>query len=497
MWARTNDGPGVASRDPRRFAVPLLPLAAALLIPACFHAPPTAPATATSIELVSGSGQSGTPGYRLDNEVTVRVRDDAGHPMAGVVVTFSPDDPFAYAEPAIDTTDQDGVARTAWRLGAFLGEQRLRAGLAGTAIESASAVATASSGTVKAISGGFTAWCMVSNAGVLSCTVPPSLNTPNPPFPGSIVAAGTEFTEVYSAAGESPACAITKAGRVWCFTASGPAAFLDAAELPGNYPPLHSLVSAYGGGSMCGLAEDGTGYCWGSNAYGVLGVGDLISRSTPTALATTQRFTAIALNYQNGCGLTGGGAAYCWGWNYNGEAVGVPGRDNVLVPTPVPTSERFRQLGFIASLWNASCGIRMTRGLVCWGVTPGLFGTDASSGAMPAAAVGGETVVGMQSIQALTVLLMQDGELSLVGTVYVDVWAGVPYPTPAASSGFLRELLPGSSRELVCGLARTGAGILCQTKLGMAYDRSGRPAPGVSGSLENIRYPAVIGIPAH
>ena len=499
MWARATDGPGVASRDPRRFAVPLPCLAVVLLLPACFQAPPTAPLSAKSIELVSGGGQSGTPGYRLDNEVTLRVRDDAGHPRAGVVVTFTPDDPFAYAEPDIDTTDQDGIARTAWRLGAVLGEQHLSAQATTTqSSDPANVSATASSASVLSISGDYSGWCMVSTAGVRTCTVPPGLKQPNPPFPGTAVAPGTAFTEVATRlVGDPGGCAVTSAGRIWCFDRAADGSITNSAELSGSYPPLHGLVGA-NTSAMCALAADGVGCCWGGNRFGMLGVSDLNDRSTPTPLATTQRFTAIVLDWQNGCGLTGGGAAYCWGWNSGGEAVAVPGRDNVLVPTPVPTTERFRQLGFIASLWNASCGIRITGGLVCWGVTPGLFGRDASFGAMAAAVVGGETVVGMQSIQSLTVLLMQDGGLSLVGEVYLDVWAGVPYPALAASGGFLRELRPGSSRSLLCGLARGGTGILCQPKLRMAYVPRGLigwSVPGVSGSTMPLYEPAVIGIP--
>ncbi len=485
----------------RSFLASAAPLVlGAALVTGCSRAGPTntAPVEAASITLVSGDAQTGTPGYLLDNPVTVRVLDDRGAPMVGVAVTFSPDDQHAYAESAADTTDADGLATTSWRLGAGLGVQHLRVEVSGKSLDGVNASANAASATVRSISGDYNAWCVVSNVGVLTCTVPPSLNQPNPPFPGTVIAPGTAFTQVVTRTGGSiGGCGVTEAGRIWCFDQGADGTTSNSAELPGSYPALHGLVATAVGGArngMCALSGDGTGYCWGANTFGNLGVGDLLDRTAPTPVASAQHFASIVLDLANACGLTADGDAWCWGNNQYGQVGSAPG-GNVLVPAQIPTTEHFRQLGFVG-LNYAACGVRVVNGLVCWGGTAGLFGIGStpSIGPTPVAIAGTNNVIGITSIRYLTSLIQTGGRVSLVGEVSTDIH--VPTVSAAASDGFVLGWLEGNSRSFACGTARTGQGTLCQNAMSMAYDAAGRPVPGIVPAFSaTVSQPAVIGVP--
>jgi len=78
---------------------------------------------------------------------------------------------------------------------------------------------------------------------------------------------------------------------------------------------------AAGGGHTCGMTTSNAVYCWGSNAWGELGIG--IDRdghpggdppsTTPVPVVGGLSFTSISLGVSESCGVTTGGAGYCWG----------------------------------------------------------------------------------------------------------------------------------------------------------------------------------------
>ena len=89
-------------------------------------------------------------------------------------------------------------------------------------------------------------------------------------------------------------------------------------------------------GASCGLTTAGTGYCWGSNASGQLGMGSIgpeicgVSRGyddcskVPVAIAGGGlRFRSLAIGgyiaAAHTCGATETGEVYCWGHNASGE----------------------------------------------------------------------------------------------------------------------------------------------------------------------------------
>jgi hypothetical protein len=85
-----------------------------------------------SITVVSGEGQRAQVERKVGSPITVQVVSRGGRPVPGVPVRFSTPD-AGKVEPAVDTSDAQGLARTAWVLGAVPGRQRLTPAVDGIA----------------------------------------------------------------------------------------------------------------------------------------------------------------------------------------------------------------------------------------------------------------------------------------------------------------------------------------------------------------------------
>jgi hypothetical protein len=88
------------------------------------------PGAVTSLSATGGTAQSGDPGQRLTDSLTVTVYGRGG-PMAGVVVQWTTDPGSGSVSPGQSVTNASGVARTAWTLGSANGEQHAYATVSG------------------------------------------------------------------------------------------------------------------------------------------------------------------------------------------------------------------------------------------------------------------------------------------------------------------------------------------------------------------------------
>jgi alpha-tubulin suppressor-like RCC1 family protein len=207
----------------------------------------------------------------------------------------------------------------------------------------------------------------------------------------SAVAGGLSLGTVTSGSGH--ACALTTDGTAYCWgsNVSGELGIGTAPLTSGcgpDDPSCHSSVPVRVVGGLqfsvidtdehtCALTRVGTAYCWGSNAYGQLGVGTLVGPEScpiytiecstkPVAVAGGRTFTAIETGYNHSCALRAGGAAFCWGWNHSG----VLGDGTSLEqqhPGPVQVAGG---LSFVAISVGGfhNCGLTADGSAYCWGM---------------------------------------------------------------------------------------------------------------------------------
>lgn len=113
---------------------------------------PRQPAT---IAGVSSGTVVGTVGELIPDPLEVRVTDNGGSPVGGVVVTFTVAEGAGTVTPAVDTTDNNGNASTRWRLGSGAGTQRVTASVPGVSTAATfTATATAGLPAIVAVNGG-------------------------------------------------------------------------------------------------------------------------------------------------------------------------------------------------------------------------------------------------------------------------------------------------------------------------------------------------------
>src|SRR5262249_48794973 len=120
----------------------------------------------------------------------------------------------------------------------------------------------------------------------------------------------------------------------------------------------------------CARKSDGTVWCWGRNAEGQLGIGNLTQKTTPvqvTSLGTSA--SQISSGIFHTCARKTDGTAWCWGYNANGQ-LGDGTMANRTAPVQVPV------LGTGATDLSAgsshTCARKTDGRLLCWGY--GFFG---------------------------------------------------------------------------------------------------------------------------
>jgi alpha-tubulin suppressor-like RCC1 family protein len=186
----------------------------------------------------------------------------------------------------------------------------------------------------------------------------------------------------------SQLCGLSVNGRAYCQTgirvSSGP----DSASTPQILVPLatrhrfRSLVSGYG--ASCALTPAGQGFCWGDGSVGSLGTGQFgegYFAVSPTAIATSLRFVTLASGGgMVNCGVATDGSAYCWGGE-TGSVYATPRMAGscttsywqryasapCAVPTPVTGAPALKSL---STQMQISCGLSLDGHASCWGIGP-------------------------------------------------------------------------------------------------------------------------------
>jgi len=202
------------------------------------------------------------------------------------------------------------------------------------------------------------------------------------------VRAGGDDTYVQLSMGDQTACGLTALGGAYCWgrnnvgqlgngttTAStSPVAVLNGANSSGEWASLDA-----GGKHNCGLAPDGSAYCWGEGNIGRLGDGSWSNSTSPAAVAngdnTSGTWKQISAGGYISCGVGGDDSVYCWG---AGSAGGLGNGATSDQATPV------RVLGgpyvSVSAGRQHACAVTIDFTVECWGInTYGQLGDGATT----------------------------------------------------------------------------------------------------------------------
>ncbi len=182
-------------------------------------------------------------------------------------------------------------------------------------------------------------------------------------------------------AGDLHSCALTPDGTPWCWGGDQANQLGDGLSINSTAPvPVagglkFTSISA-GWAHSCALTATGTAYCWGDNFSGELGDGTTTHRATPVAVATVLRFSSVSAGEDHSCALTANGSAYCWGSDLYGQ-LGDGSNTSSTTPVAVAGSLRFKAL---STGFGFSCGVTTGGAAYCWGANArGQLGTGTTT----------------------------------------------------------------------------------------------------------------------
>ncbi|GAA3350784.1 hypothetical protein GCM10020358_77990 [Amorphoplanes nipponensis] len=151
-------------------------------------------------------------------------------------------------------------------------------------------------------------------------------------------------------------CAVDDEGGAWCW-GDGAHGQLGVPGRRGSAAPVRVggmggpvVDIAAGRDSTCAVTAGGAVFCWGSDAYGQLGVGRPGDRDEPVAVPVRGQFREVTVGGRQACALAVTGRAYCWG---AGKARPVP------VDLAAP-------LGEVTAGGKHTCGLERGGRASCW-----------------------------------------------------------------------------------------------------------------------------------
>jgi hypothetical protein len=108
--------------------------------------------------------------------------------------------------------------------------------------------------------------------------------------------------------------------------------------------------------------------CSGTNDHGQLGVGDRRAHTGARPVVGGHRWLAVALGRQHTCAIRSDRSLWCWGANAAGQLGTGTGTQDRTVPREVRPGYRWRS---VAAYDSATCAVRTTGSLWCWGTPQG------------------------------------------------------------------------------------------------------------------------------
>jgi len=198
-------------------------------------------------------------------------------------------------------------------------------------------------------------------------------------IPRPIVESAPDVEYASSITARSSACGLTTGGEVYCWTRRDPRPTLISGSL--QFAQI-SLSDGHG----CGVITGGTAYCWGTDTFGQLGLGEENRPSNCQATTSSWRcglnpvadqapaFLEVHTGREHTCGLAGDGTAYCWGANLSGQIGSATANDcyQEFVEGGLPCAHTPVAIPGIAfsSISTGSehtCGIEISGQALCWG----------------------------------------------------------------------------------------------------------------------------------
>jgi len=253
------------------------------------------------------------------------------------------------------------------------------------------------------------------------------------------------------------ACLVIPNGDVRCWGiggALGTGSALSRTE-PGSVFGLHDAAAVAGGDNhVCALRSGGRIACWGSNAYGQHGTGDINNDHDVETASGITTATAVAAGGDHTCALLANGTVSCWGRDGLGQ-IGQPAVNAIPTPTVVPG---LAGVTAIAAGDAHTCALLADGTVECWGDdSRDQLGSTVQSGSTSAPTA----VPGLSGVTAIAAGIQSTCALLAGGTV--KCWGDNTHGQLGNAAG-----LPGTAQLTPTTVVNVGGAIA----LGSGYDHA-------------------------
>lgn len=228
--------------------------------------------------------------------------------------------------------------------------------------------------TYRALSAGWVHNCAITDAGGTQCwgeNYQGQLGTvPRYNYHRQPVTVSTTVQLVHVSAGRWHTCALDASGDAYCWgmNSAGQLGLPGNlfVSLPARVPVLKFTALTARGDHTCGLTDDGRAYCWGSNTRGAVGDGsNSLHVHEPTAVAGNLSFRSLAAGAGCTCGVATDGTGWCWGLDGAGQLG--DGAATLEHRTPVMVAGRLTFAELHPGLGTMTCGLTPEGDAYCWG----------------------------------------------------------------------------------------------------------------------------------
>lgn len=423
--------------------------------------------SASQLETVAGNGQVTAAGTDVPTAPTIRLRDNVGNPVSGVLVTFAVSEGGGSVEGGAVVSGSTGLAApTRWTLGRSAGNNALTVSAAGLSgrITAVGAVGPAAKITIESGSG---QTGLIGTALAVSPSVKVTDAFDNPLAGVQVVFSADTGGRVVAASPQTDGLGAAAVGQ-WVLglvpgtqvlTARVGASIAASVSAAANHYQVTSIDAGVLG--ACGIDPAGVAACWGDNSNGQLGDGTTIGRTSPAPVVGGHLFKSIAVGSGHLCGVTTAGIGYCWGGNGAGQ-LGDSSVVSASEPRPVAGGHQWSSI--VVGDFH-SCGLDLAGTAWCWGLnTNGRLGDgSALAKIVPVAVSGANSFTGLAAGGSHSCGVRADGQVlcwgaGANGRLGVGGTAEQRTPTVVAASESFRSVSAGGSHT--CAVTTTGA-LMC------------------------------------
>lgn len=291
-------------------------------------------------------------------------------------------------------------------------------------------------------------------------------------------------------------CGVKQDGSVWCW-GSNQHEQLGIADTRSNVPVAIPGVAGVvtlsaGEGHACALRDDATLWCWGKNDTNQASEDTSDSIATPTRVLALSGVQSAAAGNGHTCAATTDGALWCWGGNAHGQL-----GDGSVLPRPVPQLVTGATTVQSVDAQSHTCVVLADGSAKCWGLNDeGQIGN-------------GNTITPVTSPNAVTGLggasqIAAGGAHTCAPTTYGPYCWGLndngqlglgtqtssPTAAPLDVTGGVRSF--GLGRDHTCAVSQDGAlwcwGHNVQGQLGTGSTAVAELSPVLVTDLPNVRW---------